>query len=971
MIDFDKSDLFMKSDTNKDILITYDGGTITNSDLHQHTMSLEESLCSEDFLRFGSCEASVFKFTVHNAVAALKNQWLDVSMVLNSDTDNPLNIGKYKVFSDVPTADRKKRDIVAYDALYGIIHSDVSSWYNALLPDEESTVTLKEFRDSFFAYFDIEQEPITLVNDNITVEKTIQPQELSGKTVVNCICEINGCFGNIGRNGKFRYVYLTPIKEGLYPQETLYPSEKLYPEDPNTHLLRSGSYISANYEDYIVETITKLQIRQEEDDIGCIVGTGDNAYIIQDNFLVYGKSTDELKQIADRILEKITGIYYRPFNAKAKGNPCLEVGDGISLATKYVAIHSYILQRTLTGVKSLKDSYSARGNQYQASEVNSIHNAIVQLKGKSNKLTRTIEETRLEMKDMEKGLESTISVTAEQIRTELKNTKEGLESSITQTATQIRSEVSDTKNGLQSQITQNADSITSEIKRATTAETSLSTKITQTDEKIRTDVAKTYETKDVVEQKALAAENNAKADTTEKLKSYSTTVQMNSAIEQKADSITTSVNKKITETVEYVDTKSATAESNANANTANLLKSYSTTTQMNSAITQKADSITTAVNKKIEETKEYAETKASAAETNAKADTTEKLKSYSTTTEMNSAIEQSANSINLSVDTKITETKKYADTQAATAEKNAKDSTDTKLKSYTTTTEMNAAIKTAVDGIDLSVYKTVKSYNEDIAKYSTTEQMNSAIKLAVDGIDLSVYYTKTDVDGKVKDLEGSIKVNADNIALKVSASGVVNAINISEESIKLSGNRLVVNSTNFKLDKNGNAEFSGKITGGLISLETEKGDIKEVMKTNVYDYTDDVTLTINQADEFKNIELSGPVYIIGGTVSRSFLGANTLDCSDLNAYNIYVGSEETDGYIYCNGNVQCTTINGYRVINAGNISSYLPEISFTVHNAGGYGSYYYSTDSIYATGDNKSIPSIQWVKDYVNSRLSS
>ena len=394
---------------------------------------------------------------------------------------------------------------------------------------------------------------------------------------------------------------------------------------------------------------------------------------------------------------------------------------------------------------------------------------------------------------------------------------------------------------------------------------------------------------------------------------------------------------------------------------------------MNTAITQKADSITTAVNKQITETKEYAETKASAAETNAKADTTEKLKSYSTTTEMNSAIEQSANSINLSVDTKITETKKYADTQAATAEKNAKDSTDTKLKSYTTTTEMNAAIKTAVDGIDLSVYKTVKSYNEDIAKYSTTEQMNSAIKLAVDGIDLSVYYTKTDVDGKVKDLEGSIKVNADNIALKVSASGVVNAINISEESIKLSGNRLVVNSTNFKLDKNGNAEFSGTITGGSISLEAEPGNIKTVMRTEVFS-SGNVSLTLNEEEEFAYVDIFGPVHILASSsnVSNSFLGANTLDCSDLNANTIYVGTYgETDGDIYCYGNVQCTTINGYRVINAGNISSYLPEISFTVHNAGGYGSYYYSTDSIYATGDNKSIPSIQWVKDYVNSRLSS
>lgn len=105
------------------------------------------------------------------------------------------------------------------------------------------------------------------------------------------------------------------------------------------------------------------------------------------------------------------------------------------------------------------------------------------------------------------------------------------------------------------------------------------------------------------------------------------------------------------------------------------------------------------------------------AEKNAKDDTDTKLKNYSTTVEMNSAINQAADSISLEVSKKYATTgqleEKYTDavkagkTAADQAEKNAKADTDTKLKSYSTTEQMNTAIKLAVDNITLEV-KTVR-----------------------------------------------------------------------------------------------------------------------------------------------------------------------------------------------------------------------------------------------------------------------
>ena len=599
---------FLKDSVDKQLSIVTDDGQIhiTNNELHQEQFELTESLCSESELTFGSCEAGMVKFTVSNIFSGLKDKWMTIKMVLAGNTANPFQIGRYKVCSDTPEADRTKRDIVAYDALYDVINADVAEWYNTLLPDKDSITTMKAFRDSFFGYFGIEQADVRLVNDDMKVEKTVEPEELSGATVLNCICEINGCFGHIGRDGRFHYIYLEQEIQGLYPRNNLYPADDLYPREPKSTRISKSLYISAQYEDFLVKTIDKLQIRKEEDDIGVIVGSGTNAYVIQDNFLVYGKGSEELTGIANNIYGKIRGIIYRPFSADCKGNPCIEVGDAVRLPTKYEIIESYVLKRTLKGIQALRDEYEATGEEYRSTQVNSVHKSIIQLKGKTNVLTRTIEETNSKITDVESGLSSEIKQTATDIRTEVKNTADGLSSSIEQTANSIRSEVSDSVNNLSSSIQQNAESIATEVKRANEAEGNLSTKITQTAESITSEVSKNYETKE-----------NA----------TNTKTELESSIKQTADGFTAELSKQVTETKQYAESAAETAESNAKQDTADKLKDYSTTTEMNTQINATAEGIS--------------------------AEVTRKLQSYSTTEQMNSAIRQTADSINTEVSKKV------------------------------------------------------------------------------------------------------------------------------------------------------------------------------------------------------------------------------------------------------------------------------------------------------------------------------
>lgn len=527
MVNYKYGDLFKKDTVDKQLSIVSDDGkiNITNTELHQEKFELTESLCSEQELTFGSCEAAMIKFTVSNTFLPMKGRWMTVRMSLGGHTDVPFQFGRYKVDSDTPTADRTCRDVVAYDALYDILNADVAAWYNTVFPshkeqqkdkDGKTTtvtvydpVTMKQFRDSFFKHFGIEQADIILVNDGMSIEKTVAVtpssetssdteesstigESMSGKEVLSCICELNGCMGHIGRDGKFHYIYLEQEIQGLYPRNDLYPADNLYPRDPKSNRIGKDLYITAEYEDFLVKTINKLQIREQKNDIGVIVGTGDNAYVIEDNFLVYGKGTKELKGIAKNILSKIRGIVYRPFTADCKGNPCLEVGDAVRLPTRYELIESYILKRTLKGIQALRDDLEADGEEYRTNGANGIQKSILKLKGKSNVLERTIEKTQSTITDVEKGLQSQITQTATEIRTEVKNTTDGLSSRITQNASSITAEVKRAQGQeveLAAAIKINEDKITAEVTRASEAEGDLSGEIEVTATKIRSEVS--------------------------------------------------------------------------------------------------------------------------------------------------------------------------------------------------------------------------------------------------------------------------------------------------------------------------------------------------------------------------------------------------------------------------------------------------------------------------------------------------
>lgn len=400
---------------------------LTNADICSEEMSLEESICSDEDLRFGACEASCFKVRVVNS-GSFKGKNLVVKHEMRVDDEKYLidangnriitdegdyliavagkqdleNVwGRYKVYSDEPSNDRMWRDLTCYDAMYEILNADVSSWYSSLT----FPMTIKNLRDSFFTYLGITQETVTLINDLFETQGGfITEGTLSGKIIIEAICELNGCFGHINRSGNFEYITL-----------------------PTTDSITYRWYVdgTGKYEDYETEAITGITARAEATDVGASVGTTDNVLIIENNPLIYGaEGTLGLYIILANLLGVVSQITYRPFNVDTYGNPMLPIGTGVTVNTKKYdpengytpfAVESFVKSRTLKGIQGLVDSISATGKPQRDAQVNNVQSQILRIKGKVHLLRNTVDELYSEIYDADTGIKSVIQQLSDEI----------------------------------------------------------------------------------------------------------------------------------------------------------------------------------------------------------------------------------------------------------------------------------------------------------------------------------------------------------------------------------------------------------------------------------------------------------------------------------------------------------------------------------------------------------------------------
>ena len=372
--------------------VTYD---IAATNIVANTTKLIQSISDAEQLKYGSVEPSMFEIQIAQ----------DTAQVERVEASAIAGMGRGKIWDCAQgkklTVYIKKgiiehsaeffiksikgegttgfKTITAYDAL-SLFDKNVAEWYNGL---NFNSLTLKAFRESLCTYCGVEFESVTLPNDGMTISRTMSATSITGREILAQCCELCGCWPKIDLWGTNKLKWVTL---GATSCETFDYSQYDYTFRPDS-----------TREEYDCKGINAVIIRATDDDVGghYPATVQDNPYIIQGNFLCFGKSTAELTTIAQNIYNQIANKPYRPHKTVITGRPYLEPGDKVTV--KFAegnggTFDTYILKRTMTGEAALLDTYEAKG-QKEHREQYGISQQIQQIQGRTNELTRTVDET--------------------------------------------------------------------------------------------------------------------------------------------------------------------------------------------------------------------------------------------------------------------------------------------------------------------------------------------------------------------------------------------------------------------------------------------------------------------------------------------------------------------------------------------------------------------------------------------------
>lgn len=336
--------------------------TLSNEDIVSDSLELKEAIESSGNLSFQGCIAASLKVECFTLVDdTLEGMWIEADIVADNTQTIPLFRGYISEVTN-QTHEEFTTVIRAYDALYKINNTDVTSWYNGL----SFPMTVQAFRNSFFTRVGVTQVADYLTNDGITIQKTIEDKVIMGSKIIKAICQINGRFGRISRTGRFEYVHLTEAAEALYPAEDLYPDDDIYPSDENAvdNVLKAH-YSAISFENYRVASIDKVQVIDKSGQIAASAGSGSNIFTLKDNPLVWGLSSASLQAVARNLYNTVQGLWYTPSEVKCVGLPYVECGDFVLMSARLSIIRSYVLSRTLKGIQAITDSFKAPGDKKQ------------------------------------------------------------------------------------------------------------------------------------------------------------------------------------------------------------------------------------------------------------------------------------------------------------------------------------------------------------------------------------------------------------------------------------------------------------------------------------------------------------------------------------------------------------------------------------------------------------------------------
>lgn len=284
-----------------------------------------------------------------------------------TDAESPLMSPLACAPSGSTTAGIDAKTIAILRYLPTLFHVDTSPTrgYSAQEEENARAIALELAKNlEFTLYKQLDSEIGDIVVSDTDLESY---PDVTLRNLQSAIFETECQFGKLDRvTDLFSGVELNTA--ALLPRDDLYPANDLYPGGLMDRSIKSA--YSKLWTDTVGEqTFRNLIIKykgldenQQEKEFELqrtVNANGTTDYYMSDNWLFKNLvwTAEQIGTYADAMVAKMQGVKWFPFELWGAGLPYLETGDEIEIITADGSYTSYILQRQLSGIQNLQDTY--------------------------------------------------------------------------------------------------------------------------------------------------------------------------------------------------------------------------------------------------------------------------------------------------------------------------------------------------------------------------------------------------------------------------------------------------------------------------------------------------------------------------------------------------------------------------------------------------------------------------------------
>lgn len=417
--------------------------TLLDANLYGGVTFQQEVNTGNDFA-YGVVASASIKFTIDNedgAAATYIDQSFDWYCEMSGETDYAYK-GTY-IVKDI-SKNGKKATLTAYDCICKL-DAVADAWVSGLT----YPITLTSMVNSMGNKLGLSISALTAdYRGSYKVYNNFMTRNITYRQILEYIAQIANVNFMADTSGQKDIIY------------------KRYTETATT--IDNSKYVKLTVSDYTTEPIDKVQIQSTFDDIGYVVGTGDNAYVITENPLFFtNEKQSTITSIASSLLAELKTITYTPMKFSTLKDFDINCGDIIKVNN----IPCYIMKKS---IKPSGCEFECVGNKRRETQKTEVNSAITALNNRTNELVRTVDETKstlTEVKGSMKTIEDEQGNITEQMATlttdvsEVKQTAQGLTSKVSSVETTLNNldgEVTTLKTA-QSTIEQKVGSITTKV----------------------------------------------------------------------------------------------------------------------------------------------------------------------------------------------------------------------------------------------------------------------------------------------------------------------------------------------------------------------------------------------------------------------------------------------------------------------------------------------------------------------------